>query len=395
MKAQKIIDAGLCLGCGFCQSIGEKEFVQMKLNSEGFNVPQINGAAINEAVVSKVCPGVNIDNDQVFGKSERIWGKILKSYSAHSVDSEIRTKGSSGGIISAIAIHLLESGSVDAVLQVGGDPANYHNNVLKISRTRQDVLSCAASRYAPASVFNNILNILGSTEETYCFIGKPCDVSALKNMLKVYPQYKDRIHVTIAIFCAGMPSFNATRDAVNSFGEVTLPVTNLSYRGMGWPGYFSFRDAIGKLYQMSYNDSWGKILGRQVHFRCKICPDGIGLEADFAVGDAWETKDGYPDFKEKEGESLVLLRSEKAVGIFEGMSAAKKVSHQPLATETIGKMQPFQYYRRQYVGARILAVKMYRFWNVNFQNLNIWGNLAKASPMLALRECLGTMKRLV
>lgn len=57
---------------------------------------------------------------------------------------------------------------------------------------------------------------------------------------------------------------------------------------------------------MTYNDSWGKILGRELGFRCKICPDGIGMLADISSGDSWNTKDGYPDFTEGDGKTFVL-----------------------------------------------------------------------------------------
>ncbi|WP_051350324.1 Coenzyme F420 hydrogenase/dehydrogenase, beta subunit C-terminal domain [Dyadobacter alkalitolerans] len=395
MIATKVVKAGLCIGCGLCESISGRESVEMQVTPQGFHLPASKNNNSLNTIISKVCPSILVDNQQNSDNVDGIWGKILGLYSGHSTDNEIRTKGSSGGIISAIAIHILENKMVDFVLQVGGDPSNHYNNKLKVSRSREDVLACAASRYAPASVFNDILNILESTSGTFCFIGKPCDVSALKNLVNLYPQYDSRLKLTIAIFCAGMPSFSATNDVINSFEGAEMPVTDLSYRGMGWPGYFSFKDATAKTYKMSYNDSWGKVLGKQIHFRCKICPDGIGLQADIAVGDAWETKSGYPDFQEREGESLVLLRSEKAVEIFNLIAASNEVVRKELQTGVIEKMQPFQYYRRKHVGARIIAVKIARFWNIRFINLNLWRNMISASPTVIVRECLGTLKRLL
>lgn len=51
---------------------------------------------------------------------------------------------------------------------------------------------------------------------------------------------------------------------------------------------------------MSYNESWGNILGKYLQKRCKICPDGIGEFADIVCADAWHgDKSGYPNFEEK------------------------------------------------------------------------------------------------
>lgn len=395
-RIQKIVDKNLCLGCGLCETVCGKINVEMQLQKNGFFFPAIkNLQAEKEQIISQICPGINIVNDQPFGKSERIWGRVLGAYSAYSTDKEIRTKGSSGGIISAIAIYLLENKIIDAVLQVGGDATNYKQNVLKISTTKEDVLACATSRYAPAAVFNNVLQILTNSADSYCFIGKPCDISGIKNFLNAYPQYKERFIFFISIVCAGMPSFNATQDAIDSFGTAQNPVTDLVYRGNGWPGYFSFTDAVGKKHQMSYNDSWGKILGRKIHFRCKICPDGIGLQADIAVGDAWETKDGYPDFTEREGQSLVLLRTSKAIELFHLMQYNKRIFSQNLPVEKIKNMQPFQYYRREFVGARIIATSLGKGFLLNFRNMKLWINHFKSPVKKSIKEFGGTMKRML
>src|SRR5690349_16683242 len=105
-----IYEDGLCLGCGLCESICGKASVEMKLQKDGFLRPVIKSEvnAKDEAIIKDICPGLNIVNDLHFNEDERIWGKIEDLYSGFSTDKEIRTKGSSGGMISAIAIYLLE-----------------------------------------------------------------------------------------------------------------------------------------------------------------------------------------------------------------------------------------------------------------------------------------------
>jgi coenzyme F420 hydrogenase subunit beta len=393
---QKIVDKNLCLGCGLCESICGKTNVVMQMQKNGFLFPIVkNHHPENAKIISRICPGVNIKNNQLFDKEERIWGRVLESYSAWSTDDVIRTKGSSGGIISAVAIYLLENKMVDAVLQIGGDINDFRKNRLKVSKTKEDVLACATSRYAPATVFNDIVDILNDSSDCYCFIGKPCDISGLKNFLSEYPQYGERFILFISIICAGMPSYNATQDAIDSFKTVQIPVTELVYRGNGWPGYFSFTDVAGEKYQMTYNDSWGKILGRKIHFRCKICPDGIGLQADLTVGDAWETKDGYPIFTEREGQSLVLLRTSKSVELFRSMQSNNRIASQNLLIEKIENIQPYQYSRRQIVGARIIATILGKRVFLNFRNMKLWRNLFKSSVKKSIKEFGGTMKRII
>lgn len=387
---------GLCLGCGLCESICGRDAVEMKLEEDGFFRPEVKTIIPEkEAIIDKICPGKNILNDLQFKSNENIWGRIQKLYSGYSTDAAVRQVGSSGGVVSGLAIYMLQSKFVDTVLQVGGDSNDYERNTLKISKTREDVLKCASSRYAPALIFDNFFDILNSNQDTFCFIGKPCDISGLKNFLNEFPQFKDRFKLTISIICAGMPSFNGTKAIIDEFNP-SLPVNDLIYRGNGWPGYFSFSDKKGEHFQKSYNESWGKTLNKHLNFRCKICPDGVGLQADIAVGDAWETKDGYPDFTEKEGQSLIIVRTESGVKLLNEAFSDKKIVYADLGIEQIAKMQPYQYSRRTRVGARLLAFYLVNFKvMVNFKKLNIFSNMNFVPKKALFTEFLGTFKRLV
>lgn len=389
----KIDKSGLCLGCGICESVLGSQSIKMNLESDGFYHPKIKHTTKDkEDVIKRVCPSINIVNEVPLSKNNTVWGDIQTMYSSFSTNSEIRRIGSSGGTISAIAIDLLESGIVGGVLQVGGDVEDYTRNTLKISKNREDVLSCASSRYAPALVFDRVIQILESSDLSFCFIGKPCDISGLKNLLLEYPKYEGRIKLTVAILCAGMPSINATNELVSSFSP-NYPIDNLVYRGNGWPGFFSFNDKNNQNHKKSYNDSWGQVLGKQIHLRCKICPDGIGLQADIAVGDAWETKDGYPDFTEKEGNSLLIVRTVKGSKYIDKFVKNGALSIAPLGLEKLKLMQPYQYNRRKKSGIRVVAIWAIKRINLNFKNLGLIRNTLSESPYAILREFIGSLKR--
>ncbi len=392
---QKIEKKNLCIGCGMCEALYEGN-VKMELSEDGFFKPVLKNIEknIQYAPIRKVCPGINIQIGNNSNKKEKgVWGKILSVYKGNSTHQETRLKASSGGIISELAAFLLEEGIVNGVLQVGGDENNYTKNELKVSRSRNDVISCASSRYAPAVIFSEIVKIFEREKnDKFCFVGKPCDISGLCNFLEVYPQYKNRIVLTIGIFCAGLPSFNATKKLIDSFNP-KLPIKGLKYRGNGWPGYFSFQDFDEEAYKMTYNDSWGKVLGKNIHMRCKICPDGIGLQADLAVGDAWDTKDGYPDFAEKEGESLIASRTEVGEKILQEAFRLKYINIEKIDESNLRKMQPYQYNRRIYVGVRILAYMIAKVCVLNFKGLSLYNNTKKAEKKRLIHEFLGTIKR--
>lgn len=389
-----IIKNGLCLGCGFCEAIHKPECM-MQINSKGFYQPHFksNGAE-KDSIISRICPGVNVVSFITHGNNS-IWGNVEMVSNAWAADEGIRLKSSSGGVTSALAIYLLESKQVDGILHVGVEDGDYLHNKLFVSKTKGEVLKNNSSRYAPAAVFNYIKDILdGDKKLIYAFIGKPCDIAGMQNFMIVFPEYEGRIKYFLSIFCAGMPSYNATERALATFDKHEAPIS-LRYRGDGWPGYFTATYHDGTSYRMTYNDSWGKILGRDLGFRCKICPDGIGLLADISLGDSWNTKDGYPDFTEAKGKNFCFIRTQKGKELFENARRHGYIVSEQFDVKNVKDMQHYQYDRRHLVGWRVAAVQLMTGGILHFKGLGYYKTALHSSFVKGAKDALGTTKRLL
>jgi len=389
----KILKYKLCLGCGFCEGVATTDKCEMKLSDSGFYTPHFKQELTlqEQKTILKICPSVTLNANK--GNST-VWGNMLELSEAWANDSIVRKKASSGGVISSLAIYLVDNKKVDAILHVGLKDNSYLFNELKISKTKEDILKNAASRYAPALVFNNLKKILDSTELFYAFIGKPCDIAAVNNFVKEFPIYKERIKYTIAIFCAGMPSYNGTKKVLSLTGHDEEPLT-LQYRGNGWPGFFEAKFKNNPPFKLSYNESWGNVLGKHLGFRCKICPDGIGIMADISVGDSWNTKDGYPDFEETDGRSFVMLRTENGKDLFNSAVLNKDIVDKKINIDKIKEMQTYQYNRRLLVGFRILPVQILSGFMLSFKGLGIFNMMRKASFKSGIKNMIGTFLRFI
>lgn len=173
----------------------------MRLNSDGFYEPVLtNINPQEEKLISNICPSINITCNREHNNTS-VWGNVILASNAWAVDENIRKSSSSGGVTSALAIYLLESHKVDAILHVGVCENNYLHNTLHISKTKEDILKRNASRYAPALVFDKIFEILDKNNETYAFIGKPCDIAGIKNLISIYPQYKIGLSISYLFLC--------------------------------------------------------------------------------------------------------------------------------------------------------------------------------------------------
>ncbi len=388
----KIKKFDLCLGCGLCESVLKENKCKMVLDSRGFYKPKLEYPLSKDEkdLIKKICPGIHVETMP----NEGAWGSMKFIAEAWATDSVIRHKAASGGVVTSLAIFLLEHHWVDAILQVGVKETSYLYNELKVSRTREEIIANAQSRYAPALIFNRIIDILERSEESFAFIGKPCDIAAMQNFLKSFPQYCGRIKYYISIFCAGMPSYEASKIAFRKSGHKDEPIS-LKYRGDGWPGNFKAIFKDGSVFEMSYNESWSTILSGTRGFRCKICPDGIGMLADIAVGDSWSTKDGYPDFTEAEGKCFCMVRTNIGSDIMKEAEKSGYINVSSLDINKVKDQQRYQYERRKLTGWRLLPVQLVSGFLLKFRGLGIYRQACTAKIKLGLANSMGTFVRLM
>lgn len=161
----------------------------------------------------------------------------------------------------------------------------------------------------------------------------------------------------------------------------------------GWPGNFKAVWVDGQSYEISYNDSWGKVLGRNLGFRCKICPDGIGMLADIAVGDSWNTKNGYPDFTEADGRNFCFIRSERGQQLLSQAVSGGYIEKRTLDVDKVKDIQAYQYGRRHIVGWRIMAAQITSNHMLKFNGLGLIILAFTVNLKRGFRELLGTYKR--
>lgn len=385
----KILKYDLCLGCGLCESVFGQDTIKMELSDSGFYRPRYL-KTIDERKLRKICPGIKVHST----RNNSVWGNLIEVFEGWAKDAELRHKAASGGVVSSLALYLLESAKADAVLQVGVRKDHYLYNEIKVSRCKEDIIHNAQSRYAPALTLKNIKQILDESKDKYAFIGKPCDIAGVKNLIELFPEYQQRFVLFISIFCAGMPSYCASENTWKMSGRTDVPQT-LKYRGDGWPGNFKATWSDGQKFELNYNESWGKILGRQLGFRCKICPDGIGMLADIAVGDSWNTKDGYPDFTEADGRCFCIVRTDNGMKMIKDAYDNGYVELIKLGTKNIKYQQKYQYDRRKLIGWRILPVQIETAFMLDFKGLAILKQAVSCNWISGLRNLIGTYRRIV
>ncbi len=352
----------LCSGCGLCEGIAGSDKIKMKINELGYLRPESKKGITNELYlkIRSSCPGFNINGDLIKKENYNyIWGNIHSCSVATSQLTDIRNESSSGGVISSILLFLLDRKLVDIVIHIGEDAENPLLNEIKLSSTKEEIINNANSRYGPSAPLIRIKELLNS-DKTYAFVGKPCDIAALKQYGLHESLVGERIKYFISFLCAGIPSIHATNKLLKRLHIPKEEVKEIYYRKDGWPGKFKVITKDGSMATLSYKYAWGKVLGKELQFRCKICPDGIGEFSDISCGDAWKSFDekGFPSFIDDIGQSLVFTRTKKGEELISQIYKSgilERISSIDVLDELI-KIQPGQYKRRIILLYRLLGV---------------------------------------
>ncbi|MEM9359017.1 MAG: Coenzyme F420 hydrogenase/dehydrogenase, beta subunit C-terminal domain [Pseudomonadota bacterium] len=369
----------------------------MNISSDGFLRPiqKFQLSQEQEEAISTVCPALGYSQDCDTQNEHPLWGPVQGIYQGYATDKSVRYKASSGGGLSAILAHLIETRAVDYILQTEADSEFPIGNRNTLSSDYVAISKASGSRYAPSAPLSDIAQFLNSNSK-YAFVGKPCDIAALRAMGKNDPRVQERFPYMLSFFCAGVPSLIGARKILEALEVEESEVTSFRYRGNGWPGYATVECRDGSNKQMSYTMSWGGILSKYLQLRCKLCPDGTGGLADIVCADAWEADGrGYPLFSERPGVSLIVGRTTKGNSVIKQAAAAKKISISTFDINKLANIQPGQTQKRRYTLSRILALNTLRRPRPSFKGFYLFKNAASAGVWPNVKNFLGVFRRAI
>ena len=324
---RKVVKPGICVGCGACVALDPSGRSVMERTPRGPQPVYPPGADLPE-LAWDACPGKGIDYPRLYrdhyGALPGSWlvGPIIATRTGFAGDPAIRARGASGGVTTAVLVHLLESGRIDAAIVVRqGVPAPREASAV-FARTRDEILAAAQSVYIPVSV----LDILPRLEpgKRYAMTLVPEQAAALRRLqASGHPQAR-QVEWVLGPY-TGTALYPAAIDTFLRSNGVSKddPVTSLEWRAGDWPGYLEIRTKSGKVLRSKkvyYNFLIPFFVTRaslqSMDFANEFC--------DLSVGDAWS-----PKFEaEGGGHSVVVTRSAAMEAVIQEM-----VGHGLLALE--------------------------------------------------------------
>lgn len=275
---------------------------------------------------------------------------IKSAYIAYATDSNIRYKGSSGGVGSAIINYLFDSNTIQSAitLQYNKELCRYEP---KIVYKREDYIQTGSVYHdiiIPKFISVNIDKIKGKIA-VFC---PPCFVNAVRNILD-----KHNIEsIIISFACSGQTNIEGTYFYYKCLDIKKENVDIIQYRGNGFPSGIQITLKNGtKIFRKNWTYPWDIIQASKLFQpkRCFFCQEQMNAYSDFSIADPW-----LPKFESDEsGYSIITVNTENAKKILEELQVNNIVSAKKIDIETVIASQKDRFFQKSRVKYNLSLLK--------------------------------------
>jgi coenzyme F420 hydrogenase subunit beta len=347
----QIVATDMCIGCGLCEALTGGR-VKMVMTPAGSlrPTPVDEFTPTEEAMLVSACPGAVAEPRTEAGcRSDPVWGAYRSMARAWAGRPRVRYEGATGGVLTALGMHALDTGRVDYVLHVGADPQRPMRSRWVISESPASVQANTGSRYGPTAPLAGMAAAL-EREQPFAIIAKPCDLTAVHSLSRSDPRVDELCTLRLALVCGGQSRLSKSQAVLDEFGLDEDELALFRYRGHGNPGPTMVETRTGDRFAKPYLEMWEDEAGWDIETRCKFCPDALGEAADVAAADIWP---GGAPTGEDEGFNGIIVRTEAGEDLVSSaVAAGELVVGKPITLREFDDLQPHQVHKKEALAAR-------------------------------------------
>jgi coenzyme F420 hydrogenase subunit beta len=351
LNIDSVVNNDLCTQCGACVAMCPHDNIVITRDEHWRFYPKVQelDPCVNhcKSLCVNICSGVHEDSS-LWKKQpiverdydEFCTGPVLQAWIGYSTDRGIRSRGTSGGLITGLLVYLLESGKIDGALIVGPNNSHPLQHDIMIARTRAEIESSWGSKYYPMPIGHRFDELIHKTER-FAVVLLGCHMRALRLMERRIPQLRKSVVMRIGIICGYCSGFKATVDQAREWGVKDLyQITRIDYRDGKWPGNVHIRAAPVDKQRVIYE--FLTRLPFTTNHRCMICSDLMNETADITLGDAWLKE---LTTRKDEGWSVMAVRNPAVIPLIEAARADGALYLEEVDTETFIRSQekPMRY----------------------------------------------------
>lgn len=323
---EEVVKPGKCIGCASCVTICPVDVFDYENENPVNARPE---ACVQCVLCAEVCPVLRPADKDLPEFLEYREPTIDEGYGPYSygvysrsTDPEILAKCQDGGMVSTLILHGMENGTIGGAIL--GDVLQDNRQVgrHKLAQTREDVLSCAASRYTYSPNTLAFQEAIQKKVSPVAVVGVPCQVdgvrlqqnSSIAQAMSTW--YRDNIDLVFGLFC----SESFTHESIIKLGEI-LDVDPTTIENINIKGKVIVRLDGGEVHEVSL-----KKYGEFARPACLYCLDYGAENADIGAGgiglDGW---------------TYTLIRTKRGHEAFQAAVKAGKLEVRPLSDEPRGE----------------------------------------------------------
>ncbi len=329
--AKEVVDPRKCIGCAACVSICPVDVFDYVDEAPVDVRPE---ACVNCILCAEVCPVLRpADRDlpEILRFKEPLvedeekpssYGDYSYGLYARTTDPEILAKCQDGGVVSTMIIHGLKTGTLKSAVLGDVLPDNSQIGRQKLAKTKEDVLSCAASRYTYSPNTLALQEAMRENSGPIAVVGVPCQVDGVRLQqhssirMEMSNWYRDNIALVFGLFC----SESFTHESIEKLGEI-LGIDPRRIHNINIKGKVVIRLDDGEVRTVSL-----KKYREFARPACLYCLDYGAENADIGCGgiglDGW---------------TYTLIRTERGHEAFQAALDAGILETRPLSDEPRGE----------------------------------------------------------
>ena len=287
---QDVQKPGLCHRCGgcvtFCTAIN---YGALELNEKGRPRYADEAKCIQCGLCYSVCPEIDELDEET--KNRLAWqppiGRIIDTAILRATDSDILKKATDGGVVTALLLHLFNSGRIDGAIVT--KPAGPFLREPFLAISEDDILEAAgfffdtsqgmknfSDYYLTCSQVREFEPLIQKGLQRVAFVGTPCQIRAVRRMQTLNIVPSDTLKIFLGLFCSGNFVFGKKQQQklseIGGFGIKDVAKINIK------------EDLIVHLNSGETKSIMLEELEFMKRFACYFCPDYAAEYADVSFG---------------------------------------------------------------------------------------------------------------
>lgn len=351
-----------CTGCALCSNVCSKEAIRMVWSEEGFLVPSVDvDKCVECGACVKNCPAQE-ENIAKLQYTDDV--NSVEAYGAWNQNEAVQESSSSGGVFTALAEQVIESGGC----VFGVVWRDKLTAVFSRAETVEQLASMRGAKYTHANadgVYREVRAELLSGRRVL-FSGTPCQVHALRKYLR--KDYENLL--TIDIVCHGIPSHLILEKYIELWEQKAgKDIRQISFRDKpeGWSKYHVTRHYVdGSSSSTEHHiDVYMKsfLCDRALNKACYSCPYAhIPRQGDITLGDYWGVAHYHPDWPLGKGISAVLAGSVRGKTALQDVDRKLRLHPEPFAKIYAGQRVCYVHPVKNVPESRALLLKKIKEW---------------------------------